>query len=117
MSLPPYSARAAALGLTPLDEVKTALADPSTVVLDVRSPDEIAASATLPQSQQTGCTADECPNLSADPTQFAGTNKGVTIVVYCRSGKRASKAQQILQEHGYTRVLNAGGYDDVATIL
>ena len=32
------------------------------------------------------------------------------MVLYCRSGRRASAAQDLLQELGYTQVFNAGGY-------
>ena len=39
--------------------------------------------------------------------------KTVTIVVYCRPGRRAAKAKQTLVDKGYTHVLNAGGYSDV----
>lgn len=35
------------------------------------------------------------------------------IVVYCRSGRRASKAEETLKSKGYKTVLNAGGFDDL----
>jgi phage shock protein E len=33
--------------------------------------------------------------------------------VYCRSGKRAAIAKQTLDKLGYTKVENAGGYEDL----
>ncbi len=38
------------------------------------------------------------------------TDKERLIVIYCRSGGRASRAESILREHGFKNVLNGGGY-------
>lgn len=38
-------------------------------------------------------------------------------MLYCRSGRRASEAQDVLEKLGYTQVINAGGYDELATAL
>lgn len=40
-------------------------------------------------------------------------DKDAKIVVYCRSGGRAGKAQKTLTDMGYTDVTNAGGYEDL----
>ena len=40
-----------------------------------------------------------------------------TIVIHCASGKRAMTAKSILEEKGYTNVLNAGGYVDLKAML
>ncbi len=40
-----------------------------------------------------------------------GDDKDRSIVVYCRSGKRAGVAERMLREAGFTHVLNAGGYE------
>jgi phage shock protein E len=34
-------------------------------------------------------------------------------VLYCRSGRRAGEAQQVLESMGYRQVINAGGYSDL----
>ncbi|KFZ38022.1 hypothetical protein HR45_05795 [Shewanella mangrovi] len=39
--------------------------------------------------------------------------KAHPIVLYCRSGRRASIAQQALQQAGYSAVANAGGYGEL----
>lgn len=45
---------------------------------------------------------------------FAITNdKQATIYLYCRSGRRAEVARQILSDLGYTNVINQGGYQDL----
>jgi rhodanese-related sulfurtransferase len=40
-----------------------------------------------------------------------------TIVLYCGSGRRAAKAQAILLEKEYKKVLNAGGLNDLLGFL
>lgn len=44
-----------------------------------------------------------------------GTDKTRPIVLYCRSGNRASQAERVLRAGGFTRVLNAGGYIPLKT--
>ena len=39
------------------------------------------------------------------------------IVVYCRSGRRSDIATDTLRELGYTRVINGGGYEELAQAL
>lgn len=40
------------------------------------------------------------------------TDKSQEILLYCRSGRRASVALQTLTSMGYSNVKNVGGYDD-----
>ncbi len=42
-----------------------------------------------------------------------GDDKGRSIVLYCRSGRRAGVAEQVLRGAGFTNVLNAGGYKEM----
>jgi phage shock protein E len=35
------------------------------------------------------------------------------VIVYCKSGRRAAKAVEVLKSHGYTHVFNAGGVSDL----
>ena len=39
------------------------------------------------------------------------------VIVFCKSGKRASHVKQILEERGYQNVMNAGGFADVNSIF
>ncbi|MCB9030072.1 MAG: rhodanese-like domain-containing protein [Deltaproteobacteria bacterium] len=41
------------------------------------------------------------------------SNKGREIILYCKSGKRAGIAGDVLVKNGYTKVFNAGGYADL----
>lgn len=45
-----------------------------------------------------------------------GSDKERQIVLYCRSGGRAGKAEQVLRENGFSNVLNAGGYEGMIAI-
>lgn len=40
-------------------------------------------------------------------------DKNTPITLYCRSGGRAGQAKSVLAKLGYTRVENAGGYEDL----
>ena len=46
-----------------------------------------------------------------------GLKSGSTVLVYCRSGRRSAAAAQILQQRGYTRVLDGGGIESLAKSL
>ena len=35
------------------------------------------------------------------------------MIIYCKSGRRASKAAQVLTDHGYKHVYNAGSLSDL----
>jgi len=41
------------------------------------------------------------------------TDKGDTIIVYCRSGRRSGIAKKVLEEIGYKNVINAGAYKEL----
>lgn len=43
-----------------------------------------------------------------------GATQDTPIVVYCRSGNRSGIAQSMLQQAGYSAVVNGGAYDDLA---
>lgn len=40
-------------------------------------------------------------------------DKNATIHLYCRSGNRSGKALQILQNMGYVKAINEGGYSEI----
>ena len=43
--------------------------------------------------------------------QAIGTDLDRPVVFYCRSGRRAGKAQTTLEEMGYTEIFNGTGYE------
>lgn len=56
---------------------------------------------------------DEVAERAAEIEEMAG-GKDKPIVVYCGSGRRASRAQEALQDAGFSAVTNLGGVDDYA---
>lgn len=90
---------------------KTFLADKGDkVLLDVRELDEVA----LGKVKQ----AKNIP-LSQLMTRFNELSKDSKIYIYCRSGKRAQSAKEILNGAGYLNVFSAvnGGYDELACLF
>ena len=39
------------------------------------------------------------------------------IYLYCRSGNRSGKAKRILDDIGFTKVINAGGKDEASSLI
>lgn len=60
---------------------------------------------------------DQLEGRLAEVEQWAGGDKSKPVVLYCRSGGRAGRAQDILTQAGFTRVENAGGYEAVRFAL
>lgn len=100
---PAQSAPTAAIN-TP--KAKELLKQPGTQVLDVRTAPEYMLGHLQPAQ-----------NLNVNDDNFAQQvaklDTGKTYVVYCRSGKRSSKAADIMYQHGFRHVVNGGGYDDL----
>ncbi|WP_434458102.1 rhodanese-like domain-containing protein [Stutzerimonas urumqiensis] len=87
-----------------------ALQQPGTVLIDVRTAEEFSAGA-LPGAVRISTDA-----LDERIGQLA-PDKQTPIVLYCRTGRRSSAAQDLLQELGYHHVVNAGGYEQLAPLL
>ena len=83
-----------------------ALQRPNSVLIDVRTEQEFAEGAL------SGATRIETEDL-AERIAAVAPDKDASVVLYCRSGRRASAAQNLLQELGYTQVFNAGGYQEL----
>lgn len=88
----------------------SALQESGSVLIDVRSEQEYVEGA-LP-----GATRIETAQL-AQRIDSVAPDKDAPIVLYCRSGRRSSAAQDLLVELGYSRVINAGAYDDLKTVV
>ena len=80
------------------------------LIIDVRSLDEV----------KTGIVEDaihiEWTKISTE-IENLNLSKDDEIFLYCRSGNRSGKAQVILQNLGFTNVLNAGGINEAAKKL
>jgi len=80
------------------------------LIIDVRTLEEwntghLASAQHIPLQN----IAEELMSLSID--------KNRTVHLYCRSGNRSGKAKIIMQELGYTNVINAGGMSDASILL
>jgi len=97
------------------EEIKNALSNPKTTVVDARKVEEILEAGYLktPNNQwiHASCTLEECPLLSVAAESLI-RDPSEPVVVYCASGKRANVAKEFLEGKGYKQVLNAGGYPD-----
>lgn len=83
-----------------------ALQKPDTLLIDVRSSEEFAEGSipgaiNIEESALAGSIAEVAPD------------KDTTVVLYCRSGRRSSIAQDELQALGYRNVINGGGYEQL----
>lgn len=85
------------------------LIEDGAVVIDVRTPEEFAAGH-LADARNIDVQADSFH------TEVDGLDRGVTYVVYCRSGARAGAAGEMMLEMGFTDVANAGGFEDLASV-
>jgi len=73
------------------------------LLLDVRTPGEYNAGH-LPNAVL--IPVDQLPHRLNE----LGNDKHRAIVVYCKSGNRAGRAKNLLDQNGFTDVLNGGGY-------
>ena len=87
-----------------------ALQKTDSILIDVRTQQEFADGA-LP-----GATRIETEDL-AERIAAVAPDKNAPVVLYCRSGRRASAAQDLLQELGYSQVINAGGYQELNELV
>ncbi len=80
------------------------------VVIDVRTPDEYAGDHL---AQATNIPLDQLGSHLADVEKLTGGDKSKPVVLHCAAGGRAAKAKKLLEEQGYTNVVNGGGLDDL----
>lgn len=94
------------------DDLKAALANPETVVVDVRGVDEIQASGYWKTSTRwVHAPGSKVENgLLSVAADALIPDKSTPVIVHCAAGLRAAKAKEILEEQGYEKVYNAGGY-------
>jgi phage shock protein E len=118
---PPLSALAAAPGVivASASDLRRALQNPATTVIDARSLEELQAT-----GYYRGCDGQLCrwvhapaSKVDAPLLELAAASlipdPTAPVVIYCALGFRAASSQRVLQAAGYTNVLNAGGFDDI----
>ena len=96
--------------LSPAETVAYLDATPGAVVVDVRTPAEVAASGRVAGALVLDVNA---PDFEARAQ--AALDRDRPVVLYCRSGARAGQAAQRLARLGFSDLANAGGFDALAT--
>lgn len=88
-------------------EAVALIAQPGTMVVDVRTPAEFA------QGHVAGARNIDI-NDSAFRDQLARLDRQAPYVVYCRTGNRSAAAVATMQDLGFVDVADAGGLDALA---
>ncbi|MFM6925988.1 MAG: rhodanese-like domain-containing protein [Ferruginibacter sp.] len=94
-------------GSAPAVDLKTIISEGAFLV-DVRTPGEfnsghVKGSVNIP--------------LDSLPNQLAKFKNKKNIIVFCRSGMRSSQAKNILQQNGFTNVINGGTWNNVSQFV
>ena len=92
-----------------MNDIKTLINDPDTLIVDVRSPwefemEHIAGARNIPLEE-----------ITSQMDTFK--NFGKPLVLYCRSGNRSGMAVSLLKQNGVQEVYNGGGLSDVQFLL
>ena len=92
-----FATRQKQFNLTSAAQTRAVLAQPDTQVLDVRRPDEIAATGSIDHANlhQVAVSLEDASALIACAPQIL-PSKTAPIFIYCRSGRRATNAVQAL---------------------
>ncbi len=80
--------------------------EPDALVVDVRTPAEFASGHVV-GARNVDVNGDFAAQMEA-------VDRERPVYVYCRTGRRSGEAQRTLEEMGFTRVVNAGGFRDLA---
>lgn len=89
--------------------LKELIKNPSTVLVDVRSPWEYE------MEHIPGAKNIPLEDVTANLEEFRSFKQ--PVVLYCRSGNRSGMALTILKQQGVTDVYNGGGYGDLKSLL
>ncbi len=84
------------------------------LIVDVRDPTEVMASGKIKGAVNVSRGLLEFRADPTIPSHHPAFQKDKTVVLYCGSGGRSALAGKTLQEMGYTSVLNAGAFKDLA---
>ena len=76
-----------------VEEFAEALKDPTTILLDIRTPEEL---------KETGVLRDDVVNINFYEKDFAKNlnklDKNASYLIYCRSGNRSGKALKMMKD-------------------
>jgi phage shock protein E len=100
------SGSAEGVGVRTVSATEAVKALESRVVIDVRSPAEVAEGAI------TGATVLDF-NAGEFEAKIGDYDRNAAYLVYCRSGNRSGQAVAIMKELGFTDVIDAGAFSDL----
>lgn len=106
----PLAADTVVVALSPAETAAYIAATPEAQVVDVRTPEEVAASGTLEGATVIDFRAPDFADRAA-----AALDPDRPVVLFCRSGNRAGRAAERLSALGFSDLLNAGGFDALAS--
>ena len=92
------------------EEAKSLVAKPDVVFLDVREPNEVAASGKVPGALTIPRGLVEFRADPNSPVHDAAFDRAKTVVAYCASGGRSALVLKTLKDMGYENVRNLGGF-------
>jgi phage shock protein E len=92
--------------LAPDEVVELLERDPDVVLLDVRTPEEVAEGALA------GATVIDLQGPDFEQ-QVDALDPDATYAIYCRSGNRSGQAAEVMRDRGFSDLYNAGAYADL----
>ena len=105
------AARAAVPMISPQDAAEL-IAGGKALAVDVRDGTEVAASGKVKGALHVSRGLLEFKADRESPAYDPALGRAPTIIVYCASGGRSALSGKVLQEMGYTKVHNLGGFKD-----
>lgn len=78
------------------------------IIIDVRTPEEFAEGHVE--------DAESFPLQQMVAGEMPLHDVSEEIAIYCRSGVRAKQAVELMKQHGFTNVTEAGGLEDVTSV-
>jgi rhodanese-related sulfurtransferase len=84
------------------------------LIVDVRDPSEVEKTGKIRGAVNVSRGMLEFRADPDSPYHDASFRKDKTVLVYCASGGRSALAGKTLQDMGYERVFNIGGFKDLA---
>ncbi|MFM9941544.1 MAG: rhodanese-like domain-containing protein [Hyphomicrobiaceae bacterium] len=100
----------AAIPRISVEDAKKLVGRADVLFLDVREPNEVATAGKVPGAVAIPRGLVEfraCPGSQAHDKNF---DKSKTVIAYCASGGRSAMVGKTLQDMGYTKVMNLGGF-------
>lgn len=92
------------------EEAKSLVGRADVVFLDVREPNEVAASGKVPGALTIPRGLVEFRADPNSPVHDAAFDRAKTVVAYCASGGRSALVLKTLKDMGYENVRNLGGF-------